>query len=83
MNGDGAVNMADFTLYRPKIGTKLPAVPATPSVSSMTADLVDRVLGTIDPQDFAGPSSTTIATGAIARRNPLQKRSTSPSGLNG
>ena len=33
MNGDGAVNMTDFDIYRPQIGTALPGVsPSWPSV---------------------------------------------------
>jgi uncharacterized protein YjdB len=36
MNGDGAVNMADFNLYRPKIGTVLPPVQ-TVALSASTA----------------------------------------------
>ena len=54
MNGDGAVTMTDFNLYRPKIGTVLPPLPPPASADSLGA-LVDIALGAIDDEDFAGP----------------------------
>ena len=52
LNGDGVVNIADFNLYRPKIGTVLPTPVVAGASVPMNASLVDLVLGAIDPEDF-------------------------------
>ncbi len=71
MNGDGSVNMADFTLYRPKIGTVLPPIPDTVSGNSLSA-LVDLALGVIDQEDFADPLSPALESATITNRQRTQ-----------
>ena len=79
MNGDGAVNIADFNLYRPKIGTVLPAGWPRHRLVRLNASLVDLVLGAIDPGDFAEPSTSSRTSRdkhrAVARPRSNGRRS--------
>ena len=66
MNGDGVVNTADFNLYRPKIGSKLPAVASSPASASSPGALVMVIgLSAIDDEDFAGPLALTNGSATI------------------
>ncbi len=70
MNGDGAVTMADFTLYRPQIGTVLPALPpqlaaggeGPGAASALTPQELDPVLtAAIDDWAAAGLPEQDVA----------------------
>jgi autotransporter-associated beta strand protein len=68
LNGDGVVNVADFNLYRPQIGTVLPTV-ATPSFTGGGASGGAIVATAVSPPtatDPAPPPAATIKAGAVA-----------------
>ena len=72
------MSTTDFNVYRPKIGTVLPALPSADQSLAMTAALVDIVLGAIDQEDFPDQSTTTVASGTIAGGNQTQQQRKSP-----
>jgi hypothetical protein len=68
MNGDGAVNMTDFNLYRPKIGTVLPAVPSSPASPGSRGAVAEVAIGAIDDEDFPGPFARGLRSATITDR---------------
>jgi hypothetical protein len=80
LNGDGAVDDADFALVRSRIGTVLPGIQATARSVAMTADLVDIALGAIDQDDFPAPPTSTAASVSMTYQTFAQKRRASSTG---
>ena len=66
VNGDGAVNTLDFSLYRPKIGTVLPPVEAPASIVAIPAAPIVVPPGASDSGVVPLPSPPRIAAGVGA-----------------
>jgi hypothetical protein len=63
LNGDGSVNMADFNVYRPQIGTVLPSVPIQPSAAIRGGV---RAASVTTPEAGPAPILTTAIDEAVA-----------------